>query len=176
MDPQQAIMMLFDYGLFDVWLPFALILIVVSVGLSRVSYLNKKMRTIIGICVAAMTVYMHVAGDYMSCLDPVRIIGDAVPTLGYVSIGLLIFFFVIGIVGLNMGFVSKILGWGVIVMIAVTAYAGLSAGGLDCLPFNLTSIPFIEFIVAFLIFLFGGMFMTGKRRTIGIGSDDDDMY
>ena len=173
MNIPDVIQSFFDLGLADVWLPFALVLMVVLIGLSRVSFLNKRLRTTIAIAVASITVYAHAAGLTSRCLDPVIIIDEAIPTIGYVAIGLVIFFAVVGLIGLGRGIIRAMLDWGVIAMIGVVAYVGLSAAGPDCFPFQISYLPINELFLGGVILLFGWLIMRGG----GAGRAPDlDMY
>ena len=157
-------------GLTDMLVPFVLIFAVVFAVLANVKLFKRKISIIVALVVSLLTVIPHVTGSYSKCYDVVLIINSALPKMGMVLIGMLMFLLVVGVLGVKLDFFTKALPFIVIAIAGITVYNFLTSNFLGCgviLTIPTSIIGLLPFLIPLLVLLAIILFTIGGKDSKG---------
>lgn len=165
-----------DLSLVDLWLPFALVFVVVFAALEKTKVLgdhekSKKYNVVIGLVIGLLVVIPHIMGRYPRNTDPVLIINSAIPSVAVAAVAIVMFLILLGIFG--GGEANWASGWmGLITFAAAIFVIGifLNAAGYWQLPNFLKFLGnsrFQAFIVIILVFGLIVGYITGEPKAGG---------
>lgn len=127
-DFRQAILTLDNWGLTDVLLPFLLVFTITFAIFQKTQILgHKKFNIIIALVMGGAVVFPHITGNGP---DVIPIINNALPSVGTVSIALIMVLFLLGLLGLPTIVQPKGLGGYIaFILIGIVGYIfAVSAG------------------------------------------------
>lgn len=78
--------------------PFLLVVFLVHLSLKPMRQFDKKSRAVIAVVMGVAFVMPHVTGTYPECWDLVKMVNEALPSVGLIILGLLVFYTIIGII------------------------------------------------------------------------------
>jgi len=90
------------YGIFDVILPFLLVFTLVFAVLQRIKLFGedkKSINIVVALIIGILTVVPHVTGRYPAQYDPVAIINSLLPSVGVLSVVIILILFLGGMFG-----------------------------------------------------------------------------
>lgn len=102
---QDLTSLIFDleyYGIFDVILPFLLVFTLVFAVLQRIKLFGddkKSINIVVALIIGILTVVPHVTGRYPAQYDPVAIINSLLPSVGVLSVVIILILFLWGMFG-----------------------------------------------------------------------------
>lgn len=131
-DFRQAILTLDQWGLTDVLLPFLLVFTITFAIFQKTHILggegkDKKFNIIIALVLGGAVVFPHITGNGP---DVIPIINNSLPSVGVVSIAIIMALFLLGLLGLPTGIQAKGFGGliGFLAMGVIIYIFGASAG------------------------------------------------
>lgn len=176
---QNIILRLESLGLSDLLVPVILIFSIVFAILNTIKLFKKNINLLLALVISLLTVIPHVTGSYPPCYDIVIIINTALPKIGLVIIGLMMFLLVIGLFGLKLDFFNKFLPIIAIMAFIITLVSFLTTGTGKCAPLIDLNIPFsgiLYYLVPIAIMLIIILFITGKGKKKRKGGGGDEPY
>jgi hypothetical protein len=165
-----AIQLLESLGLTDMLIPFVLIFAVVFAIVANVKLFKRNINIIVALVTSLLTVIPHITGTYPKCLDIILIINSAVPKVGMLLIGILMFLLVVGLLGINLDFFTKALPFIAIAIAGITAYNFLTSNTLGCgtiLTIPASLMDLLPYLLALLLLLALILFATGGKESKG---------
>lgn len=165
-------------GFMDVVIPFVIIFSLVYLILRAIRQFGKGPNIALSIVMGAIPVILHVLGRFPPCWDVIVMMNNSMTWFAKIMIALLVFFVIIGLFGLQLSFFSRALGWIAIASGIVMTYIMLNSRGPGCDEYRIDIIawiPYGEWILAGLIFLFVMWLMLRSGREGG-GHSDLDIY
>ncbi|MEM2121135.1 MAG: hypothetical protein QXU20_00545 [Candidatus Woesearchaeota archaeon] len=174
MNLQSIIIQLESLGISDVLLPFILIFTIVFAILFKTKLFNKNVNVMLSLVMSLTTIIPHVLNKYPPCWDIVEIINNSMPKIALLIVGIISFFLILGVIGINLFFLERFIGWIVIFIFGFVMYTFLTSGGEGCNKqyFNFLSIPFIKYFLPIIIFILIVWFITKEPES----SEDYDIY
>ncbi len=95
---EELFYLLAEYGVLDVFLPFLLVFVISYSALLKLKMFDKKVKIVVAVAVATMTVAPHVL--FMDVLyDPVDIINTLLPSVGAAVVFLVLIMFLLALMG-----------------------------------------------------------------------------
>ncbi|MFO8015898.1 MAG: hypothetical protein R6U32_02230 [Candidatus Woesearchaeota archaeon] len=174
MQIKNIILSLESYGPIDIVLPFILIFTIIYAILSRTGLFKKNLNMVVSLVMALTTVIPHVLNQYPPCWDVVVIINHSLPKIAMFIIAIICFFLVLGVLGVNLSFFNKFMGWIVIIIFGFVTYTFLTSRGRGCYDYDLgfLSSSLIEYIAPISLFILIIWFITRDSDS----SEDYDIY
>ena len=131
---ENFMVLLYEWGVMDVLLPFILVFTIVFATLQKTKILGegkKQFNVILSLVMALGVVIPHVTGSYMEWgFDPVQVINNALPQVSIIVVAIIMLLLIIGVFGNQIDIAGgSLAGWVVILaIIAVTLIFGTQVG------------------------------------------------
>jgi len=130
---ENFIVMLDQWGVTDVLLPFILVFTIVFATLQKTKILGdgkKNYNVVVALVMGLAVVIPHVVGRYPFNFDPVNVINTALPQVSIIIVAIIMLLLIIGVFGNEIDFAGTPLsGWIVILaFIAVVLIFGSAVG------------------------------------------------
>lgn len=124
-----TIILLQQYGITDVLLPFLLVFTLVFAILQKAKILGdkKNFNVILALVMALAVVIPHVTGTYPANADVVNIINTALPNISVGIVAIIMLMLLIGIWGETNFKESKVTGWMILLAFIYVAFVFISA-------------------------------------------------
>ncbi len=175
-----------QWGITDIFLPFLLIFVVVYAILQKTNILGedkKKLNVMMGVIIGLLVVIPHVMNTYPKGWDIVEIINEAIPSVSFVLIAVIMLLILLGIFGSDAtAFGKRLGGWITILATAIILIIFGAAAGWwtswdwfeDTFGQDVISLVVILLIFGIIIsFITGGEKDESKpKRDIGRGMAD----
>ena len=168
---ERFIMDLDQIGVTDVFLPFLLIFILVYAILQKTHILGqekKKLNVMLSVIIGLLVVIPHVLGTYPHGWDVVQIINEAVPSVAFVLVAVVMLLILLGVFGgsaTNLG--KRLGGWiTVLATVVILFIFGASAGWWSDWPAieNILGEDTVALVVILLVFGIVINFITGSEK------------
>ncbi len=155
MEIEEIISTLESFGLIEFILPFLVIFTLLYIALHQSKLFNNKSNVVISLCLALISVILHVINLYHPCWDLVVIIRESLPQIAVLLIGVISLVVISAIIGIEFSFLDKFKGYVFFVILAFVGYAFLTTGGPECyqLTLGLDSFEIFEYLILLLIIL-----------------------
>lgn len=117
------LLVLENWGLSDVLLPFLLIFTIVFAVFQKTKILGEKKsyNVVIALVMGLATVIPHVTGDYPMSYDPITVLNNALPTVSVVVVAVIMVLLLVGLWGAESDWVQGNTVTGGIVLLSVAA-------------------------------------------------------
>ena len=166
-----------ESGFIELVIPFIIIFCLVYLILQGMRKFGKAPNIALSFTMALIPVVLHVLGRFPPCWDVIVMMNNSMTWFAKIMIALLVFFFILGLFGIQVSFLRRAIGWIAIGTTIVITYIMLNSRGPGCDEYRIDVIawlPYGEWIIAGAIFLFliWLMLRRGDRGALA----DTDIY
>ena len=176
---ESFVLILENWGLTDVLLPFMLIFVIIYAIFQKTKVLGegkKNLNTVVALVVALLVVIPHVTGRFPANADPVIIINDALPQVSLVLVAIIFLLVMIGVFGQDSVMLGLSMpGWiaffsFIVIIIIFGGAAGWWSGSFGSTLENFFGTEAIAVAVMLLVFGIIIAWVTSEGKGHGAGS------
>jgi hypothetical protein len=161
-------------GLTDLLIPLILIFAVIFSILNVTKLFKRQISIVVALVISLLTVIPHINKTYPACYDIVTIINQATPKISLLVIAIVMFFLVVGLFGMKLDSLDKILPYIAIGALLVTVFVFFTSSSSGCgvgniLPFNIWSLPGWIYVIPLTVMVVVIWFIVRGKGTAGPG-------